>query len=65
MEKQIEKKEELNVKGIVLLLGAVFGGLFSVIACGTFSGVLTGAAVGLGIGLAFNAFALPHKPHDR
>jgi len=65
MENQIEKNEELNVKGIVLLLGAVFGALVSVPACGTFSGVLTGAVVGFALAIVFNVAILPHKPHDR
>jgi len=65
MENHIEKKETLNAKGVVLLLGAVFGALVSVPACGTFSGVLTGAAVGFALAIVFNIAILPHKPHDR
>jgi len=65
MQNQIEEKEALNAKGVVLLLGALFGGLVSVVACGTFSGVLAGAAVGFALAIGFNIVALPHKPHDR
>jgi len=65
MENQIEKKEALNAKGAVMLLGAVFGGLVSAVSCGTFSGVLTGAVVGFALAIGFNIFVLPHKPHDR
>jgi len=65
MQNQIEKTEALNVKGIVLLLGTVFGVLVSIPACGTFSGVLTGAVVGFALAVVFNIAILPHKPHDR
>lgn len=65
MENQVEKNENLNVKGIILLLGTIFGGLISIIACGTFLGFISGAIIGLIIAIVFISVLLPHKPHDR
>ena len=65
MENQVEKNETLNVKGIILLLGVVFGGLISIITCGTFMGFITGIIVGLIVAILFVSFALPFKSHDR
>lgn len=65
MENQIEKNENLNVSGIILLLGTVFGGLISIISCGTFLGFISGLVIGLIFAIVFISVFLPHKPHDR
>jgi len=65
MENQVEKNETLNVKGIILLVGTVFGALVSIITHGTFMGFIGGAVIGLVIAILFISFALPFKPDDR
>lgn len=65
MENQVEKNETINVKGIIILLGSVFGALISIVTCGTFSGFITGIIVGLIFATFFISAFLPHKPHDR
>ncbi|NGM65542.1 hypothetical protein [Sphingobacterium sp. SGR-19] len=65
MENQVENNENLNVKGIILLLGTVFGGLISIIACGTFLGFISGLVIGLIFAIFFISVILPHKPSDR
>ncbi len=65
MENQVEKNETLNVKGIILLLGTVFGALISIITNGTFLGFIGGAVIGLVLAIVFISVILPHKPHDR
>jgi len=65
MENQVENNENLNVKGIILLLGTIFGGLISIIACGTFLGFIAGLVIGLILAVVFISVILPYKPHDR
>lgn len=65
MENQVEKNETVNAKGIILLLGTIFGGLISIVTCGTFLGFITGIIVGLVFAIFFVSVFLPHKPHDR
>ncbi|HLS94091.1 hypothetical protein BC792_12420 [Sphingobacterium allocomposti] len=65
MENHVENNEPLNVQGLILLIGTVFGGLISIIACGTFLGFLSGLFFGLVFAIFFISVFLPHKPHDR
>lgn len=65
MENQVENNENLNVKGIILLLGTIFGGLISIIASGTFLGFISGVVIGLILAIFFVSVILPFKPHDR
>lgn len=65
MENQIEKSSEINVKGIILLVGTILGALTACIAAGTFLGVVKGLIGGLIFGALFITFILPRKTHDR
>jgi len=65
MENQIENSKPMNVRGIILLVGAVLGALTAWLASGTFLGVLTGLIGGFVFGVIFVTALLPHKPHDR
>lgn len=61
MENQQEKASTLNPKNAILLIGAVFGTLISLIAaCNVW-----GFVGGLIIAALFNKFILPQKPSDR
>lgn len=65
MENQINETKPLNVKGIILLLGAFFSALIGAVACATFKGVIIGAIIGLIFAAFFNAVLLPQRPSDR
>jgi len=65
MENQVENNENINVKGIILMSGILFGGLISIIACGTFLGFISGIVIGLIFAIFFISVFLPHKPSDR
>lgn len=65
MENQIEKSSEINVSGIILLVGAILGALTACIAIGTFLGVLGGLVGGFIFGVFFITLVLPRKSHDR
>jgi len=65
MENQVENNETVNVKGIILLLGTIFGGLISIVACGTFLGFVSGVVIGLVFAIFFISVILPHKESDR
>ena len=65
MENQIENSNPINVKGIILLAGALLGALTAWLACDTFLGVLAGLIGGFVFAIIFVTVLLPHKPHDR
>lgn len=65
MENQVENNENLNVKGIILLLGTIFGALISIIVKGTFLGFIGGLVIGFVLAVFFISVILPHKPSDR
>lgn len=65
MENQVEKKETLNVKGLILLIGAVFGAIITIAASGSLAKIILGALIGFAIAVFFNYVILPFKPHDR
>lgn len=66
MENQVENTEkELNVKGIIMLLGVIFGGLISTVTHGGIVPFIVGASIGLIVAIVFISTCLPHKSHDR
>lgn len=65
MENKIEKSSEINVNGIILLVGAILAALTASIAVGTLLGILGGLIGGLIFGALFITFILPRKTHDR
>jgi uncharacterized membrane protein YgaE (UPF0421/DUF939 family) len=65
MENQVTETKSLNVKGLILLIGVIFGALISFAANDTFLSIIGGAVVGLIIAILFNSYILPQKPHDR
>ncbi len=65
MENHIEKENEINVKGIILLAGTILGGLTAWVAKGTFLGLIGGVVGGLVFAIIFITALLPNKPHDR
>lgn len=66
MENQVENTEEtLNVKGIILLLGVIFGGLISIVTHGGILPFIIGGCIGLIVAIVFISACLPHKSHDR
>lgn len=65
MENQINETKPLNAKGLILVIGVVFGALISFAANGTPLSILTGLIGGLVLAIIFNTFLLPHKSHDR
>lgn len=65
MENQINETKPLNVKGLILLIGVVFGALIALAAYGTVLSTLGGVIGGLIFAAIFIAYLLPHKPHDR
>jgi len=65
MENQVDNNEKLNDKGLILIIGTVFGALISIITTGTLLGFIGGAFIGLIFAIFFVSAFLPHKPHDR
>ncbi|GGE11932.1 MULTISPECIES: hypothetical protein [Sphingobacterium] len=65
MENQIENSNEVNVKGIILLVGTILGALTAWVATETFLGIITGLVGGLIFAIIFITALLPNKTHDR
>ncbi len=65
MENQLNESKPLNGKGLILLIGAVFGALIAFATCGAFLSIIGGLIGGLLFAAFFNTFILPQKPHDR
>lgn len=57
--------EQVNVKNIILLVGAILAALISFAASGTFLSIIGGAIVGLIVAAFFNGVILPYKSSDR
>lgn len=57
--------EQPNVKGTILLVGAVLGALIAFAACSTFLSIIGGAVGGLIVAAFFNSVILPFKASDR
>jgi uncharacterized membrane protein len=65
MENQIENSKEINVKGIILLVGTILGALTGWVAKETFLGFAGGLFGGLIFAIIFISILLPNKTHDR
>jgi len=65
MENQLNETQPLNVKGLILLIGTVFGALIAFAVCGSFLSIIGGLIGGLLFAVFFNTFLLPQKTHDR
>lgn len=65
MENQIENSNEINAKGIILLVGVILGGLTAFVATHSLLGIIAGTVGGLIFAIIFISALLPHKPHDR
>jgi hypothetical protein len=64
MENQVND-QPLNVKGLILLIGTIFGALISFAACGSFLSLIGGLVGGLIVATIFISVILPHKESDR
>ena len=65
MENQIENSNEINVKGIILLVGTILGALTAWVASGTFLSLIAGLIGGFTFAIIFISALLPQKSHDR
>ena len=64
MENQVND-QPLNVKGLILLIGTIFGALISFAACGSFLSLIGGLVGGLIVATSFISVIRPHKESDR
>lgn len=64
MENQVND-QPLNVKGLILLIGTIFGALISFAACGSLLSIIGGLIGGAIIASIFVSVILPHKESDR
>ncbi len=64
MENQLND-QPLNVKGLILLIGTIFGALTAFASCGTFLSLIGGLIGGLIVASLFNTVILPYKESDR
>ena len=64
MENQVND-QPLNVKGLILLIGTIFGALIAFAACGSFLSIIGGVVGGLIASTVFISIILPHKESDR
>lgn len=65
MENQANETQPLNAKGIILLVGTIFGALISFAAKGTFLSIIGGLFGGLILAVIFISVILPYKNSDR
>ncbi len=65
MENQIEKSNQINAKGIIILVGTILAALTAWVATGTFLGVIAGLVGGFIFAIIFITVLLPFKSHDR
>ena len=64
MENQVNE-QPLNVKGLIILIGTVFGALISFAICSSILGVIGGLVGGFIAAIVFNEVFLPYKESDR
>ena len=57
--------KEVNVKGLIVLIGAVFGALIGGLTQESFVATIVGLIVGLIFAAFFTSVLLKDKPHDR
>lgn len=65
MAHQTQESDTLDAKGLILLIGTVFGAIISFAVNGTFLSIIGGLVFGLILAVFFNTVLLPQKPHDR
>ncbi|AIM35345.1 hypothetical protein ACFX5U_22000 [Sphingobacterium sp. SG20118] len=66
MENQVENNTcAPSPKGLIVLIGVIFGALISFTANETFLSIIGGAVVGLVIAILFNNFFYAQRPSDR
>lgn len=65
MENQVNESQPLNVKGLILLIGTIFGAIISYATCGSFLSIIGGLVGGLIMSVIFINVFLPHKESDR
>lgn len=66
MENQVENNTcAPSPKGLIVLIGVIFGALISFTANETFLSIIGGAVIGLIIAAFFNSFLYAQTPHDR
>lgn len=65
MENQVNDTQPLNAKGLILLIGTVFGALIAFASCGSFLSIIGGLVGGLIFATFFISVLLPQKTHDR
>ena len=64
MENQVNE-QPLNVKGLIILIGTVFGALIAFAVCSTFLSIIGGLIGGFIAATVFNTVFLPYKESDR
>lgn len=64
MENQVNE-QPLNVKGLIILIGTVFGALIAFAVCSTFLSIIAGLIGGFIAANVFNGVFLPYKESDR
>lgn len=64
MENQVNE-QPLNVKGLILLIGTIFGALTAYASCGSFLSIVGGLVGGLVAATIFISVFLPYKESDR
>lgn len=64
MENQVNE-QPLNVKGLILAIGTIFGALISFAVCGSFLSIIAGLVGGLIAAVVFISLFLPQKDSDR
>lgn len=66
MENQVENNAcTPSPKGLIVLIGVIFGALISFTANETFLSIIVGAVIGLIIAAFFNSFLYAQNPNDR
>ncbi|WP_149913662.1 hypothetical protein [Sphingobacterium cavernae] len=64
MENQVNE-QPLNVKGLILLIGTIFGALIAFAKEGSVLSIIGGLVGGLIVATIFISVILPHKESDR
>ncbi|MFZ4862381.1 hypothetical protein ACL9RF_09360 [Sphingobacterium sp. Mn56C] len=65
MANQVNESQEINAKGLIILIGTIFGAIISFAVKGTFLSIVGGLVGGLILAIFFVNVLLPQKSHDR